>query len=89
MTGVRLQRGPLREWLLGVTTFLLHQFAAKNLVRSSQKCEKEEKAEKLKLKKVKWNEMKTLFMCLAFMTANGGHRLSTLVINIFNKKTRL
>ena len=31
--------------------------------------------------------MKTLFMCLAFMTANnGGHRLSTLVINIFNKK---
>ena len=80
MTGVRLQRGPLREWLLGVTTFLLHQFAAKNLVRSSQKCEKEEKAEKLKLKKVKWNEMKTLFMCLVFMTANGGHRLSTLVI---------
>lgn len=32
---------------------------------------------------MKW---KTLFMCLAFMTANGGHRLSTLVINIFNKK---
>ena len=30
--------------------------------------------------------MKTLFMCLAFMTANGGLRLSTLVINIFNKK---
>lgn len=30
--------------------------------------------------------MKTLFMCLAFMTANGGHRLSTLVINIFNKE---
>ena len=31
--------------------------------------------------------MKTLFMCLAFMTTNGGHRLSTfIVINIFNKK---
>ena len=25
-------------------------------------------------------------MCLAFMIANGEHRLSTLVINIFNKK---
>ena len=53
------------EKTVGVTTFLLHQFATKNLVRSSQKCEKEEKAEKLKLKKVKWNEMKTLFVCLA------------------------
>ena len=31
---------------------LLNQFAAKNLERSSKKCEKEEKAEKVKLKKV-------------------------------------
>jgi len=31
---------------------ILFQFAAKNLERSSKKCEKEEKTEKLKLKKV-------------------------------------
>ena len=32
--------------------FLPNQFAAKDLERKSKKCEKEEKAEKLKLKKV-------------------------------------
>lgn len=31
---------------------LIYQFAAKDLERKSKKCEKEEKAEKLKLKKV-------------------------------------
>jgi len=39
---------------LFILTILLfpNQFAAKNLERNSKKCEKEEKAEKLKLKKV-------------------------------------
>lgn len=32
--------------------FFLNQFAAKDLARKSKKCEKDEKAEKLKLKKV-------------------------------------
>ena len=45
------------------------KFAAKNLERSSNKCEKEEKAEKLKLKKVtnimeRWNDYDSSFTCV-------------------------
>ena len=45
-----------------------NQFAAKDLERKSKKCEKEEKAEKLKLKKVSTTPIKivnkTIMSCL-------------------------
>ena len=40
------------------------QFAAKDLDRKSKKCEKEEKAEKLKLKKVEWTSS-LMLLCLS------------------------